>query len=479
MPFGNRFLIKKLREEEAFGIIEALMALTIMSLVLIALLGLLVVSVKAVTSSKHSSVATQIANESIEKIRAMDYELIGVVGGDPSGILVDETRTVSGILYTISYEVIWIDDSADGTGFEDKQVVEGNDDGWKDYKQATAYVNWVQNETTRTVSAVTYVKDKQVPTEPPTVNFVLGTYGVLDSNKTPPDGTVFGLDDSPYKDWFDKGTIPLIATATDSDGDLVTMRFIIGMKTPDGGFYDISPTNEFENTSPNIPCYWNPNETDTVTGDYIWGEGTHEVTVEVWDAHGNRDAKSIHWIIDREAPPSPENLVAQAINNKTINLAWQDVFDGTDKVEHYQIYRKGPDSGESFTLVADTNLSTPAYSDSNLAEWSTYQYYIKALSPGGRASASSNLATATTMFGISGTLSANKTKVTIQWSSPPSGISVDRFDIIRNGAVVATKSGSDTQHIDTVSKNSSYTYQVKAYYGGNIVNQSITIKVDT
>lgn len=474
MPFGNRFLIKKLREEEAFGIIEALMALTIMSLVLIALLGLLVVSVKAVTSSKHSSVATQIANESIEKIRAMDYELVGVVGGDPSGILVDETRTVSGILYTVSYEVTWVDDSADGTGTADA-ASDPNDLG-HDYKQATAYVYWVQNETTRTVSAVTYVKDKQVPTEPPSVNFILGTYGVLDSNKTPPDGTIFGLDDSPYKEWFDKGTIPLKAMATDSDGDLVTMRFIIGMKTPDGGFYDISPTDQYENYP---TCYWNPNTTDTVTGDYIWGEGTHEVTVEVWDAHGNRDAKSIHWIIDREAPPAPENLVAQATDNKTISLTWQDVFDGTDKVERYQIYRKGPDSEESFMLVVDTNLSNPAYSDSDLAEWSTYQYYIKALSPGGRASVSSNLATATTMFGITGTVSANKTKVTIQWNSPSSGISVDRFDIIRNGAVVATKSGGDTQHVDTVSKNSSYTYQVKAYYGGNVVNQSTTIKVDT
>ncbi len=470
MPFIGRFLINKMRDERAFGIVEALIAMTIMALVLIALLGLLTASVKAVSSSKLSTTATQIANGCLEDIRSKDYDSVGISGRDYGGTIpAQETRVDSGVTYTINYDVVWVDDTVDGTGTADA------DDGGKDYKQVIVTVNWTSNGAPQTLSVSTYIKSKPKQIDPPTVNFVLGTYGDLDLNETPPDGTVFGTDNSPYKTWFDNGTIPLKAIATDPNSDLVTMRFIIGLQTPSGGYYNINPTNQYDN----LPvCYWNPNTIDSSTSAYLWGEGTHEVTVEIWDAHGNRDAKNIFWTIDRYAPPAPTSLVAQAIGNSTISLSWQPVYDGTDKVMHYQIYRKGPGLGGNFNLLKDSIFTSTSFSDSGLPDWSTYQYYLVALSPGGRLSSAGNTVTATTMFGITVTVSNNKKTATVQWSSPPVGTNVDRFDVVRNGIVQASLSGSITQYSDSLpSGHGTYQYQVRAYYGGNLVNQSTTVSV--
>jgi len=377
---------------------------------------------------------------------------------------------------------VWVDDPADGLGASDP------DEG-KDYKQISVYIHWSENGTVRTVSASTFIKDKTTQNEPPTVNFILGDSGVLDSSKTPPDGTIFGLDDSPYKAWFDNGTIPLKASAVDEDNDIVSMRFYVGGLTPTGGLFSFSPAGNYED---NPTCLWNPNTIDN--GDLLWVDGTHEVMVEVWDSHGLRDAKSIHWVIDRN-PPSwldsqPANLSAQAVDNKRIALSWQPAWDGLDKVSDYRIYRKGPD--QSNFSVAASKINAPAYSytDTDLNDWSTYQYYLTALSPGGRESTmTSNIASATTMFGISATAFKDKCKdkVTISWSAPPAAVAVDHYDLFRNGtkANASPIPGSATSFTDDkggsgLPSKTTYSYSVTAYDSSNkVINKSVVISVTT
>ncbi|MEW5707105.1 MAG: hypothetical protein AB1743_09985 [Actinomycetota bacterium] len=498
-----------LSDERAFGIVEAMISMTIMSLVLIGLLGLLAISVQAVSSSKAETIATQILNESIEKIRALPYEAVGLPDGDPSGTLnAEETKTVAGTLFTIRYAVSWVDDSADGTSTADTN-------GTNDYKQVDVEVSWSEKGTIRATRASTYVKYKASQSEPPTVNFV---FGDVDPNKTPPDGTIFGLDNSPYKSWFDNGTIPLKANATDPSGDLISMRFYISLITPEVGLYRFDPTDNYENPT----CFWNPNARD-VYGDLLWGEGTHEVVVEAWDLQGLRDAKSIYWIIDREPPKwtSPANLTAVPIasiqdgggngdedgehggchrhggdgGNEDgdvvlgVRLSWQAAWDGTDKIEHYRIYRKGP-GGEFTVLVQDLNAPLLTYDNSGLQEWSSYQYYITALSPGGRESTTtSNIASATTYFVIEGTAfkDERKNKVRINWHSPPEGITVHHYDVYRSGqkANASPISGSATQFTDDnrgvgLPDRTTYDYMVIAYNGSNQeINRSVTISVTT
>lgn len=477
MPDQNR-LLGVLRDERAFGITEALMAMTIMSVVLIALLGLLSTSVKAIASSKMLSFANQIANECVEEVRFLPYTSVGILPSqkthpdNPSGVLErEETRTVLETEFTINYEVLWVDDTEDGTSTSDA-------DGTQDYKQVFIDVHWVEKDSTRTVSVVTYAKDKVVQTNPPTVNFL---FGDPNAGLTMADGTILGTDDSPYKVLFDAGTIPLKSSASDVNNDLTVLRFYIHGTTPDGALYNFDPTGSYENAT----YWWDPNEVDT-SGAYLWNDGTHEVTVEAWDSSGNRDAKSIFWVIDRYPPKwdSPANLSTGSISTSTIGLTWQPAIDYLDQVNKYRIYRKAS-SDATYTVIEATHTTTEnTYSNTGLTEWTTYQYYITALSLGGRESTmTSGEISVTTKFAINGsaTRQGNNASVTLTWDTPNT-VSVDHFDIYRGGVKVngSPVSGSAETYTDSgLSRNTTYTYYIIAYDTVGEINRSASLSIVT
>lgn len=462
-------LITRFKEEKAFSVVEALMALAIMSLVLVALLGLLVTSVKAIAANKLSTVATQVANECIEEIRAKPYD--EVMPGTS-----EETRTVLNTIFTINYDIAWVDDVADGTGISDS-------DGPQDYKSVSVTVSWVERGDTKTINVSTFIKSKPAQLEPPTVNFI---FGDVDFDKTPPNGTIFGLDDSPYKDWFDNGTIPLKATGSSPGGDLVSMRFYVSGITPTGGLYGFDPIESYTN---NPTCTWNPG----LEGGTLWPEGTHEVVVEVWTAQGGRDAKSIFWIIDKYPPlwkeSEPANLSGQPLdiydNGMSVRLTWQKAWDGTDQVNRYKLYRKDPGQLVFSLIEPDLNVPNATYDDDGLSEWAVYEYQLKALSAGGRESTTtSNNASVTTLFNIEGSSfkDKGKRKVSLQWNTPPEGVVVQHYDIIRNGVVVGWAAGTATQFTDSNNgaglAEGTFEYRVMAIgNSGNEVNRSISISV--
>ncbi len=469
MPFLNRS-VDKLRDERAFGIVEALMAMTIMSLVLIALLGLLSASVKAVTSSKTTSVATQIANERLEQVRSMAYDEVGLTTdtaespSDPIGYLHVETQTASGTQFAVTYRVKWVDETSTAST--------------EDYKQVWVNVSWLQRDTTRTVSVSTFIKDKPTQYEPPTVNF---------DSETAADGTIFDSSQTP---------IPLRATGTDDENDLVLLRFYIGGITPAGGIYQFDPTYSYQNTI----LQWNPNVT-TVNTDgttsLMWEDGTYEVVVEVWDSHGLRDSKSIYWTLDRFRPTwnplDPENLTTQLISDSSIQLTWHSAIDGRDNVNKYSIYKKGPSDG-TFSAVA-TNAVGTNYTCTGLTGWTTYEFYVKGISPlGNEATMTGGIVSATTPFSLSGVASKYKDhgtdyyKVDLDWQNPMSLTpppSVQHFTIYQtvNGhETVIHPLAGHTYTDNNLLSNTQYRYEIRAYSSFDdsvLLNTSTIIHVTT
>ncbi|MHB8840308.1 MAG: fibronectin type III domain-containing protein [Candidatus Aquicultor sp.] len=464
MPFLNRS-VDKLREERAFGIVEALMAMTIMSLVLIALLGLLSASVKAVTSSKTTSVATQIANERMEQVRSMPYAQVGLTTdtvespSDPIGYLDAETQTASGTQFTITYRVKWVDETSTAST--------------EDYKQVWVNVSWVERGTTRTVSASTFIKDKPDQYEPPTVNF---------DSETAADGTTFDSSHTP---------IPLRATGTDDENDLVLLRFYVGGITPADGIYQFDPTYSYQNSI----LQWDPNVT-TVNTDgttsLMWEDGTYEVVAEVWDSHGLRDSKSIFWTLDRFTPIwnplDPENLTTQLISDSSIQLAWHSAIDGRDSVNKYNIYRK--ESGEALFSAVATNTAGTDYTCTGLTGWTTYEFYVKGVSPlGNEATMTGDIVSATTPFWLNGVSSkykdhgTNYYKVDLSWQDPLSlvpQVAVDHFDIYQtvNGTetMIHTNAGDQLTYTDNnLLSNTQYRYEVRAYSSSDVLLNTSTI----
>jgi hypothetical protein len=130
----------------------------------------------------------------------------------------------------------------------------------------------------------------------------------------------------------------------------------------------------------------------------------------------------------------------------------------------------------------DFDPAGPSYTDNGLSPWSAYEYYVVAISPGGRVSPASNTAIATTLIDLSATVtkSGNNRTVNLSWTPKPAGTTVTRFEVVRDGALRATvNDGNATSYADSASKHTTYTYQVKAYDGADLVNQSPTISVYT
>lgn len=463
---------RSLNNQDGFGLVETLFALTLLGMVLIALLSLTVVGVQAVHVGKLKTLATQLANQEIESIRALGYDSIGITGGDPDGILIAQEETVTGGKeFTIDTDIDWVDDPVDGIGAEDNDVKSGNPEGWHDYKRLAIVISW--NGPAGQISAVTNIKRHQTPAERPSVDFILEE--VVRDGKTPPDGAVIGGPESPYDTYLVNGNVPMQATAVD-DAGLVSLRFYVNAISPDGSFYLVN-----EKTFLNQPpYYWNPLALDEF-GQRKWLDGTHEVTVEAWDNQGARDAESIFWIIDNDKPAwketEPANLAGEATGDQSTRLSWTNAWDGVDKVIRYRVYRNDvqvPGDVQTVTMTFDDDGSDIG----GLQPWATYAYKLKAVSPGGRVSDEySNLSQVTTYFTL--TTSATKVggtyKVRLDWSTiaPPVGVTVSYYKVYRDDALIADNYTKTTYEDPGRTKGTTYTYKVRAYNASNqLLNRS-------
>jgi hypothetical protein len=134
---------------------------------------------------------------------------------------------------------------------------------------------------------------------------------------------------------------------------------------------------------PDSDTYYNAVAADTFGNLYAGGE--------VWDNAGN----FVDFII-RSQPAAPTNLTAAVdATNPTsqINLTWANAA-GTDETG-FAIYRSS-DGGATYTFAATVGAGVTSYSDSNLADGTTYSYYVVTLLNSDGTSDASNTVTATT-----------------------------------------------------------------------------------
>jgi len=119
--------LKKIQVQDGFTLVEIIIAIFILSIVA----GLVIhSSIMAVNTSKINrakTTALAIVNQEIEKIRAMDYEDIGIIASDPEGILESQITTEGG--YRIYYRIAWADQDENYkkvavTGYKEPMVEE-------------------------------------------------------------------------------------------------------------------------------------------------------------------------------------------------------------------------------------------------------------------------------------------------------------------------------------------------------------------
>jgi len=102
----NRYLI---RQEKGSTLVEVMVAFFIIALLATIVIQSTKMALDALEMNKAKTTAISLANEEIEKIRAMDYEDIGISGSDPAGTMTQYISNDEG--FTIYYDISWVNGS--------------------------------------------------------------------------------------------------------------------------------------------------------------------------------------------------------------------------------------------------------------------------------------------------------------------------------------------------------------------------------
>jgi hypothetical protein len=110
-----RPLGRVLRNEDGFGLIETMLAMTMFAIVSAPMVGILLASVAQQKTSKERTLAAQTAQSAIESVRALPYDSVGVTNGNPTGSVLPAMPAsqlgVQGLDATVTTKISYMDDA--------------------------------------------------------------------------------------------------------------------------------------------------------------------------------------------------------------------------------------------------------------------------------------------------------------------------------------------------------------------------------
>jgi chitodextrinase len=186
-------------------------------------------------------------------------------------------------------------------------------------------------------------------------------------------------------------------------------------------------------------------------------------TVRARDAAGNASDESEPAAVttpapDASPPSAPTDLTATATTGSSVALSWTASTDDVG-VTAYDVLRDG---------VVVATVAGTTHMDTTVSPVTAYTYTVRARDAAGNTSDPSAPATVTTPdtvapsvpTGVSAVASSG-TSVTVSWSAATDDVGVTAYDVVRDGAPLATVPG--TSLVDTaVVAGSTYTYAVRA-----------------
>jgi fibronectin type 3 domain-containing protein len=184
------------------------------------------------------------------------------------------------------------------------------------------------------------------------------------------------------------------------------------------------------------------------------------------------------------SPSAPTNLVATP-GNTSVTLSWG--ASATGSPTSYSIFRGTQSDGEVNAAVGTVSGTTTTFTDTGLHNGTTYFYFVTANNAVGGSPTSAEVSvnagvidttapSAPTGLAATGTTA---TSTSLAWTASTDNVGVSGYDVLRNGATVATVTG--TSYAATgLTASTAYTFQVKAHdAAGNVSGGSNTISVTT
>lgn len=122
-------------KQGGFGLLDVLLAASILLFVIASLSPLFAFGIQTLQNNSYRSIAQEIASNELEKIKALPYDDIGVINGNPPGT-VEAYSSVerNNHLFQIARRITWYDDPSDGVFPEDYDP--------RDLKQVRVTVSW-------------------------------------------------------------------------------------------------------------------------------------------------------------------------------------------------------------------------------------------------------------------------------------------------------------------------------------------------
>jgi hypothetical protein len=121
--------------QAGYGLIEILIALSVLLIATTSLIPAFVLSAETSKRNETRTIAYNIAQEEIEKIKNLPYDDVGLINGNPPGVLEpDVDKKVAGLPVHIKIRIRWVDDESDDVAPADSDP--------RDYKKVTVWVTW-------------------------------------------------------------------------------------------------------------------------------------------------------------------------------------------------------------------------------------------------------------------------------------------------------------------------------------------------
>src|SRR5581483_347591 len=108
---GLRLARRVARRERGFALIEVTFAMALFAIIGASLIGVLTSATAASKLARQRTIAQQAALDTLEKIRALDYDSIGLVNGNPPGTLqASQSINKGGFMGTLTTKVSYVND---------------------------------------------------------------------------------------------------------------------------------------------------------------------------------------------------------------------------------------------------------------------------------------------------------------------------------------------------------------------------------
>ncbi len=114
-------------DARGFTLVELAVAVVVLSMMVIAAMGLYISLIQSAVVSKQKTAALLLATNQLEYLKSLPYNSLAVAGGSivsSNPLPASKTQTLSGVTYTVKTAISYVDDAFDGCGSYPSQQLE-------------------------------------------------------------------------------------------------------------------------------------------------------------------------------------------------------------------------------------------------------------------------------------------------------------------------------------------------------------------